>query len=73
MEYNQARTWRETASHIYANHGIRGFYVGLTPCIIRATFACGVMFTTVDVVREQLTQALAHLEGTEVVNISLHR
>lgn len=58
VEFEQARTWRATANHIWSHQGLKGFYKGLAPSAMRALFACGVMFATVDMVRIYLSDLL---------------
>jgi len=57
IDFHHAKSWKEMASHIWQNHGIKGFYQGVIPCATRSLFACGVMFTTVDMIRGFLHSA----------------
>jgi solute carrier family 25 carnitine/acylcarnitine transporter 20/29 len=59
MQFNEeykASGWWSTAKSIWKTSGIKGFSRGLLPCAVRAVPACGIMFTTVDLVREKMSQ-----------------
>jgi solute carrier family 25 carnitine/acylcarnitine transporter 20/29 len=59
MQFNEeykASGWWSTAKSIWKTSGIKGFSRGLLPCALRAVPACGIMFTTVDLVREKMSQ-----------------
>jgi len=47
-----------TVSTLYAEGGVRRFYTGLTPCLIRAVPANAVMLTTVEFVGKLLSKAM---------------
>ena len=55
---NKSLGWVGTARLIYAERGYKGFMRGLTPCTLRAVPACAALFTTVDVTRSYLSNAL---------------
>lgn len=57
MNHADRLGWVDTVKYIYSNGGIKSFFRGFTPCVLRAVPACAAMFSTVDFVREYLHDA----------------
>lgn len=56
--YLERRGWYGTVRRMWYNGGIASFTKGFWACAARALPACSVMFTTVDIVRENLGDLL---------------
>ena len=46
LPYSQRISWLEAARRIHAENGLKGFFRGLPPCVMRAVPACAAMFAT---------------------------
>ena len=55
-QFEQRRGWLATARLIYEEHGLKGFRRGIVPCAARSLPACAALFTTMDLVRQQLCE-----------------
>jgi len=52
--WEQRQGWLATARLIYAEYGLKGFRRGIVPCAARSLPACAALFTTMDLVQQQL-------------------
>ena len=57
-KYAQRLGWMSTVKRMWNDGGVSSFTRGFWPCALRSIPACAMMFTTVDVVREQLFSLL---------------
>ena len=57
-EFGRKLSWWKTAKQIYKHGGLRAFGRGFAPCAVRAVPACGAMFATVDLVRNNMFTAV---------------